>query len=377
MDRFDFNKLKLILEEENVPLSTGTTETMRKAKLSMKALEQFKLIFDACETQDQFNKLFINAIMEDSSTIDINALFDEMIREPRGTTEEEKKEDEIACKVLEEKAIQIQKDYQNAIAEFSREYMASLVPELPTELLVKFAADAICTNHLNVEFVDRMKFDADAPIKLRNQELKGNWSHETKKLKTDEQEKEIKEEEKDEEAKPWYEIEFTQEEQLAEMVRIAERLAASNSVDAARVFKSAANLANSISRNNVREGLKDEPIRYGDKLLTSSICLFKSILCSIVIEDDILTTEKEIHYYIQEEDRRLAADNTLVLSKHNQLIGSVWYPYLCILIIAYRDHNLDHFSGLVVDMNKNGVMDSWMTSMMLTLKNRIISYKKE
>ena len=121
---------------------------------------------------------------------------------------------------------EIEKSYYLKIEEINKEFLVSVLSEIPIETTMKFLSDSVGTNNFSKELIESMKYSPDAPNKFRDAMKTGNWSRDNLSINAKDENKK---------ADNWYDLkEYTVNEHIEE----ADALALNNNIPVAiKIYK--------------------------------------------------------------------------------------------------------------------------------------------
>ena len=70
---------------------------------------------------------------------------------------------------------ELERNYYLKIAEFNREFLVSILSEIPIETTMTFLTESIGNQNISKELVESMKYSPDAPLEYRESLKTGNW----------------------------------------------------------------------------------------------------------------------------------------------------------------------------------------------------------
>lgn len=338
-------------------------------RLSSAALKQLDEIYTEAG-RETFLKLFSEAIVADRGNCNMADFFN-MLTGNNELSPDPKSDTQLAT------AKRLEEEYYLAVVDFSRRYLASIAHEVPINSVVKFMSFGVGNGELSKELVERMKFSPDAPLKFREQALKGGWAHLTPKTDATSIKNDVIVEDK-----PWYEVRMTEEENIqeeldkVELMSISQAAVSGRHHDDARSFQEASKIYLNLGvrlfllRNTSPPG---KLIQHRGQDIPSHICFQRAMLCSLASDNDFNTPS------LLGDIQRLTSE------KRDDNKDPNFYPshhmgFLLKLLNCIHNNDLggfDHevrqyYPDNVNDDNVEHWPDPWTTKMLLKIKSRFL-----
>ena len=129
-------------------------------KLSKAALSEIRDVYEKTG-QDKFIELIKSAIIEDTSSPILGDLFCRFDNFPDDNPLGPDNDTPGIIRDLE-------KSYHESLFEFNRRFLASMIHQVPINILISFLVNQIANKGLSLEFIDRIKLHPNAPSEIRN-----------------------------------------------------------------------------------------------------------------------------------------------------------------------------------------------------------------
>lgn len=129
----------------------------QRHKLSKAALAEIKNLYEKTGSSE-FVKLVRSAVMEDTNSPNLADLFCRFDGVSRSNNTDE----------TDQTIRDLEKCYYEALFNFNRIYLASILDKVPMDILIRFLIEQIGVKGLSLEFINRIKLHPDAPCEIRD-----------------------------------------------------------------------------------------------------------------------------------------------------------------------------------------------------------------